>query len=74
MAERINWTPEDRSYQPRIRRDRIKELYQIRVEMGLPMTVVLDLVISDYFKRFMEEREGYEANGQANNVYVAPAE
>jgi hypothetical protein len=74
MTERINWTPEDRGYQPRIRRERIQELYQIRVELGLPMSVALDLIISEYYKRFMEEKEGYEVNGQTNDVYVAPTE
>ena len=43
MAERISRKDDEGVYQPRIHSRRIRELYDVKVETGLPLTVLLDL-------------------------------
>ena len=41
-------------YQPKIHIDRIKALYLIKEQTGIPMTVLLDRAIAEYMANFDE--------------------
>jgi hypothetical protein len=57
MKERICRDGDESTYQPKIHRDRIHELYKIGVETGLPMTVLVDYAIRGYVKAYNEDKE-----------------
>lgn len=42
------WKGDEKLYQPRIHSQRIRELHKVSEQVGLPMTVVLDLLIRKY--------------------------
>jgi hypothetical protein len=56
MAERISRKDDEGVYQPRIHARRIRELYDIKSETGLPLTVLLDLAIREFTARYATER------------------
>ena len=56
MAERIYRKDDEGVYQPRIHSRRIRELYDIKAETGLPLTVLLDLAIREFTARYATER------------------
>jgi hypothetical protein len=58
MRERIDRQYDEKLYQPKIHSDRIRELYALKVETGLPMTVLIDLAIRD----FLENSEAIKDN------------
>jgi DNA polymerase III alpha subunit len=60
MKERICRDGDEKTYQPKIHRDRIKELYVIGVETGLPMTVLVDYAIRGYVKAYNEDKQKQE--------------
>lgn len=60
MKERISREGDEYSYQPRIHSDRIKELYKIGVETGLPITVLVDYAIRSYVNVYYEEKKKRE--------------
>ena len=39
-------------YQPAIRPDQVRALYQLKLRLGLPMTRILRLALDDYLERF----------------------
>ena len=45
MTERISRKDDERVYQPKIHKDRIRALYMIKEATGIPMTVLLDKAI-----------------------------
>jgi hypothetical protein len=47
MENRISRKDDEFLYQPKIHSDRIRELYNLKQETGIPMTVLLDLAIRD---------------------------
>ena len=54
MAERkrIKWDGEKKVYQPRIKADRIKDLYNMREHVNLPMTAMVDEALERYILDF----------------------
>lgn len=68
MVERICREGDENSYQPKIHSDRIKELYKIGVETGLPLTVLVDYAIRSYVNFYNEEKlkeaQEYELRSQ----------
>ena len=44
--ERVSRKDDERLYQPQIRGDRIKALYQLKLLTGLPLTVLVDMAIA----------------------------
>ena len=69
MKERVNRENDESLYQPKIHSERIRSLYQIKVMTGIPMTVLIDLAISEflesYQKRINEPMETYDGKGDA---------
>lgn len=51
--ERVNRKDDEGLYQPRIHSKRIRELHQLSVETGQPMTYLVDLIL----RRFLEKPE-----------------
>jgi len=47
MENRIDRKDDESLYQPRVHSDRIRELYNLKQETGIPMTVLLDQAIRD---------------------------
>lgn len=50
--ERIERRNDENLYQPKIHADKIRGLYRIGQETGLPMTVVLDRAIEEFIERY----------------------
>lgn len=48
MKERMNWSDDERLYQPRIHSKRIRSLHAIREETGLPMTRLVDRALEEF--------------------------
>ncbi len=65
--ERICRDGDERLYQPKIHSNRIRELYRIGQETGLPLTVLLDYSIG----KFIEAYEKKKAERQALKDEVA---
>ena len=47
MENRIDRKVDESLYQPKIHSDRIRELYSLKLETGIPMTVLLDQAIRE---------------------------
>src|SRR5688500_3476280 len=47
MENRISRKDDESLYQPKVHSDRIRELYNLKLATGLPMTVLLDQAIRD---------------------------
>jgi len=47
MENRISRKDDESLYQPKVHSDRIRELYNLKQETGIPMTVLLDQAIRD---------------------------
>src|SRR5215475_11410436 len=47
MENRIDRENDESLYQPRVHSDRIRELYNLKLATGMPMTVLLDQAIRD---------------------------
>ena len=47
MENRIDRQNDESLYQPKVHSDRIRELYNLKLETGKPMTVLLDQAIRD---------------------------
>ena len=45
--ERVDRSNDENLYQPKIHSKRIRELYQLKLSTGLPLTVLIDMVISN---------------------------
>ena len=60
MVERVCREGDESIYQPRIHAERIRDLYKIGVETGLPITVLVDYALRSYVKAFYEEKEKRE--------------
>ena len=64
--ERIKRHSDENLYQPKIHSDRIKELYIIGQETGLPLTVLVDYAIRSYVIAYEEDqRKEQEAKSEA---------
>jgi hypothetical protein len=61
MKERICRDGDESIYQPRIHADRIRELYKIELETGLPLTVLVDYAIRSYIKAYDEKKRQEQA-------------
>ena len=61
MKERVCRDGDENVYQPRIHSDRIKELYTIGQETGLPLTVLVDYALRSYVNAYQEEKRRREA-------------
>ena len=48
MENRIDRKNDESLYQPQIHSDRIKELYNLKLKTGIPMTVLADQAIRDF--------------------------
>ena len=57
MKERVCRENDEATYQPKIHKDRISELYKIGMETGLPMTVLVDYALRSYVKAYNEDKE-----------------
>ena len=60
MKERVCRDGDEATYQPKIHSDRIKELYIIGTETGLPITVLVDYAIRGYVKAYYDEKKSME--------------
>ena len=49
---------EKRLYQPRIKNERIRQLYALKQETSIPMTRLLDGILESYFAQKSPERSG----------------
>jgi hypothetical protein len=58
--ERIPRHDDDKLYQPKIHSRWIRELYQIKLETGEPMTVLLEQALTEYMRRRKEPAAGNE--------------
>jgi hypothetical protein len=54
--ERIFRDKDENLYQPKIHSDRIRELYKIGTETGLPLTVLVDYAIRSYVNAYEEDK------------------
>ena len=52
MGERIKRQDDENLYQPKIHSRRIRSLYQISDITNLPMTVLVDLAIKEFIKKY----------------------
>jgi hypothetical protein len=52
--ERVRRDDDERLYQPRIHSRHIRALHQISVELGEPMTVLVDQALSQYIERYRQ--------------------
>lgn len=66
MNERIDRQDDENIYQPKIHSDRIKELYTLSQETGLPMTVIVDYALRSYFNTYMGEKQRVQAEAELN--------
>ena len=57
MKEYICRKNDERIYQPKIHKDRIRELYLISQEIKLPMTVILDRIIREAIAEYETEKD-----------------
>ena len=55
--KKINRKDDKRVYLPRIRASRIKDLYEMRVFLKMPMTVLVDEALSVYLSAFFTSPE-----------------
>jgi len=60
MKERVCRDGDENLYQPKIHSDRIKELYIIGQETGLPLTVLVYYAIRSYVDAYQEEKRKRE--------------
>jgi len=60
MKERVGRNDDEKLYQPKIHSDRIRELYTIGTETGIPLTVLVDFAIQSYIKEYYEEKKRKE--------------
>ena len=78
MAERICRKDDEGFYQPRIHSRRIRELYDIKAETGLPLTVLLDMAIREFTARYATERARAEyewrSEAEATGTWHPPDE
>ena len=62
----------------RIHSQRIRELYNIKVETGLPLTVLLDMAIRDFTARYATDRAKVEyewrSEAEATGTWHPPDE
>ena len=76
MPERISRKDDEGVYQPRIHSQRIRDLYDIKAETGLPLTVLLDLAIREFTARYATERAKAEymwrSEAEATGTWEAP--
>ena len=63
VAGRISRKGDQSVYQPKIRAERIRALYEIKERTGIPMTVLLDRAIAEMIVRYDSEAEGEDAKG-----------
>ncbi len=70
MVERIRWEGEKKQYQPRIRADKIHDLYELKKKTKIPMTVLLDEAIDEYIERRANELMDDEAEDLS--IYLDP--
>ena len=52
MGERIKRQTDENVYQPKIHSERIKELFEIRVQTGFPLTVLVDTAIREFVGKY----------------------
>ena len=64
MNERINRQDDEILYQPRIHSRWIRELYILKEETGLPMTVLIDMALG----AFVEEYERDTRHSQEGEI------
>ena len=57
MENRIDRRGDESLYQPKIHSDRIRTLYGLKKETGLPMTVLVDQAIHNLAERYTVERQ-----------------
>jgi hypothetical protein len=47
-SKTISWKCDENCYQPKIHSEKIRQLYAIKEETGIPMTVLLDMAIEEF--------------------------
>jgi hypothetical protein len=69
MHERVDRSNDENLYQPKIHSERIRGLYQLKKLTGLPMTVLVDMAISEFLESYgIEERDlGTNGNRERTN-------
>ena len=60
IAGRISREGGQSVYQPKIRAERIGQLYEIKERIGVPMTVLLDRAIADLVARYSSQLVGVD--------------
>ncbi len=48
MVEKIDRKTDQKVYQPRLHAEQVRELYQVKLETGLPLTVLLNRAVREY--------------------------
>src|SRR5690349_14438067 len=61
MENRIDRKGDESLYQPKIHSERIRTLYILKQETGMPMTILFDQAIHDLVERYKVERNSREA-------------
>jgi len=64
MKERISRHNDERIYQPRIHARLIRELYRLKIETGLPMTVILEKAICEFVSEYEVQYSSRNTTGE----------
>jgi hypothetical protein len=64
--ERLSRKDDQEIYQPKIRADQIRKLYQVKLETGTPLTVLVDRAIREFLARYETGED--EKNTRNHNV------
>lgn len=67
--EKIKRDNDENLYQPKIHSDRIKELYIIKQQTRLPMTVIVDLALRSYFQGYIAGKQMIRVIYKNRNTY-----
>lgn len=72
MAERMRilWNGEKKKYQPRIKADKIHDLYKLKEKTNVPMTVLVDEALDEYIDRRIDEL--LEDDAEDLSAYLYP--
>jgi len=55
--ERINRSQDENLYQPKIVSDQIRKLYQVKLDTGVPLTVMVYKAIGEYLEKYETEND-----------------
>ncbi len=51
MVERVSRKGDERVYQPQLRAELVSELWRIKQETGIPMTVLIETAVKEFVER-----------------------